>query len=87
MQHIHGNLVVEPGTRFGVVIARFNEFIGSRLLAGFEDAIVSALAEPGPAVIVARIEPGSSTGRPQMDCAWIKHRFMAALGLQAVGKR
>jgi 6,7-dimethyl-8-ribityllumazine synthase len=40
MQHIHGHLVIEKGTRFAVVIARFNEFIGSRLLSGFEDAIV-----------------------------------------------
>jgi 6,7-dimethyl-8-ribityllumazine synthase len=40
MIHIHGHLVVEPGTRFAVVIARFNELIGTRLLAGFEDAIV-----------------------------------------------
>lgn len=40
MHHIHGHLVVEPGTRFAVVIARFNELIGTRLLSGFEDAIV-----------------------------------------------
>ena len=40
MHHIHGHLVVEAGTRFAVVIARFNELIGTRLLAGFEDAIV-----------------------------------------------
>ncbi len=40
MHHIHGHLVVEPGTRFAVVIARFNDLIGTRLLAGFEDAIV-----------------------------------------------
>ena len=40
MNHFHGHLVVEPGTRFAVVIARFNELIGNRLLAGFEDAIV-----------------------------------------------
>jgi 6,7-dimethyl-8-ribityllumazine synthase len=40
MQHIHGHLVIEPGTRFAVVIGRFNELIGSRLLSGFEDAIV-----------------------------------------------
>jgi 6,7-dimethyl-8-ribityllumazine synthase len=40
MQHISGHLVVAPGTRFAVVIARFNELIGTRLLAGFEDAIV-----------------------------------------------
>ncbi|MEB3196562.1 MAG: 6,7-dimethyl-8-ribityllumazine synthase [Candidatus Sericytochromatia bacterium] len=40
MNHIHGHLVVEPGTRFAVVMARFNELIGNRLLSGFEDAIV-----------------------------------------------
>ena len=40
MNHFHGHLVVEPGMRFGVAISRFNELIGTRLLAGFEDAIV-----------------------------------------------
>ena len=40
MNHFHGHLVVEPGTRFAVAISRFNELIGTRLLAGFEDAIV-----------------------------------------------
>jgi 6,7-dimethyl-8-ribityllumazine synthase len=40
MNHFHGHLVVENGTRFAVVIARFNELIGTRLLSGFEDAIV-----------------------------------------------
>jgi 6,7-dimethyl-8-ribityllumazine synthase len=47
MQHIHGHLIVEPGSRFAVVIARFNELIGNRLLAGFEDAIVRHGGEPG----------------------------------------
>jgi 6,7-dimethyl-8-ribityllumazine synthase len=40
MNHFHGHLIVEPGTRYAVVMARFNELIGTRLLAGFEDAIV-----------------------------------------------
>ncbi len=40
MQHIHGHLVVPAGVRFAVVLGRFNELIGSRLLSGFEDAIV-----------------------------------------------
>lgn len=40
MPQIHGHLVVEPNARFAVVVSRFNEIIGSRLLAGFEDAIV-----------------------------------------------
>lgn len=46
MHHIHGHLVVEPGTRFAVIIGRFNEFIGTRLLAGFEDAIVRHGGDP-----------------------------------------
>lgn len=46
MQHIHGHLVVEPGTRFAVVIARFNDLIGTRLLAGFEDAILRHGGDP-----------------------------------------
>lgn len=46
MQHIHGHLIVEPGTRFAVVIARFNELIGTRLLAGFEDAIIRHGGDP-----------------------------------------
>jgi 6,7-dimethyl-8-ribityllumazine synthase len=40
MQHINGHLVTDAQTRFAVVIARFNEFIGTRLLSGFQDAIV-----------------------------------------------
>lgn len=46
MQHIHGHLIVEAGTRFAVVIARFNDFIGTRLLSGFEDAIVRHGGDP-----------------------------------------
>ena len=46
MQHIHGHLIVESGTRFAVVIARFNDFIGTRLLSGFEDAIVRHGGDP-----------------------------------------
>lgn len=40
MQHFHGQLVVSAQSRFAVVISRFNDLIGTRLLSGFEDAIV-----------------------------------------------
>ena len=37
---IEGNLIVKPGTRFGVVAARFNDFITEKLLAGCIDILV-----------------------------------------------
>lgn len=46
MTQIHGHLVVEPTARFAVVVSRFNELISSRLLAGFEDAILRHGGDP-----------------------------------------
>ena len=42
---IEGNLIVKPGTRFGVVAARFNDFITDKLLAGCIDFLVRHGAE------------------------------------------
>ena len=36
---IEGKLTISPGTRFGIVAARFNHFIVEHLVAGAEDAI------------------------------------------------
>ncbi|MBI3976983.1 MAG: hypothetical protein HY331_02245 [Chloroflexi bacterium] len=55
--------------------------------AAFEEAFVAALNSTGPTVIVAKVEPGSSAGRPPMDPTWIKHRFMTALGWKVDGRR
>ncbi len=51
-----GDLVVR-GTRFGIVLARFNSFIGERLLEGAVDALVRHGAERGH-IEVARV-PGA----------------------------
>jgi len=48
--------------------------------AGFEEAFTRLLGLPGPALLVARVEPGNSEGRPPLDCVFIKTRFMQALG-------
>lgn len=49
-------------------------------LAGFEEALTRLLDRPGPALLVARVEPGNSEGRPPTDCVFIKTRFLEALG-------
>ena len=37
-------------------------------------------AEPGPWVIVAKVDENAPTMKPPLDCVFIKHRFMAAIG-------
>ena len=44
MKTIQGNLNVDK-LRFGIIVARFNEFIGSRLLSGAMDALTRHGAE------------------------------------------
>ncbi len=39
MKTIQGNLNAE-GLKFGIIVGRFNEFIGGKLLSGAEDALV-----------------------------------------------
>ena len=39
MKHFEGKLLAE-GFKFGIVVGRFNEFIGSKLLSGAVDALV-----------------------------------------------
>jgi thiamine pyrophosphate-dependent acetolactate synthase large subunit-like protein len=34
----------------------------------------------GPSVIVVKVEGGAPTGKPPLDCVYIKQRFMAAMG-------
>lgn len=43
-------------------------------------AIRTALDEPGPTVIVAKVEEAAPVARPPLDCVYIKQRFMAAIG-------
>jgi 6,7-dimethyl-8-ribityllumazine synthase len=39
MAIIEGKMVVEKGTRFGIIVSRFNEFITGKLLEGALDAL------------------------------------------------
>lgn len=40
MSIIEGKMVVSKGTRIGIIVSRFNEFITSKLLGGAQDALL-----------------------------------------------
>ena len=40
----------------------------------------AALGEGGPSVIVAKVRESAPTTKPPLDCVFLKHRFMAAIG-------
>jgi hypothetical protein len=40
------------------------------------------MTEPGPWVIVAKVDESAPGGKPPLDCVLIKHRFMTAIGTQ-----
>lgn len=44
------------------------------------DAVARARAEPGPWTIIAKVAESVPTMKPPLDCVYIKHRFMAAIG-------
>jgi sulfopyruvate decarboxylase subunit beta len=52
--------------------------------AAFEQAFRHALQESGPWILVARIDNARATGRPPKSPTYIKHRFMASLGIPPV---
>jgi thiamine pyrophosphate-dependent acetolactate synthase large subunit-like protein len=43
-------------------------------------AVNIARAEAGPWVIVAKVEESAPSGKPPLDCGFIKQRFMTAIG-------
>ena len=43
-------------------------------------AIARARTEPGPWTIVAKVKESAPAGKPPLDCVFIKHRFMSAIG-------
>jgi thiamine pyrophosphate-dependent acetolactate synthase large subunit-like protein len=51
-----------------------------RTLEELRAALANARGEPGPWVIVAKVEESSPAVRPPLDCVFIKQRFMAAIG-------
>jgi thiamine pyrophosphate-dependent acetolactate synthase large subunit-like protein len=46
----------------------------------FAAAIERSRVEPGPWVIVAKVDEWAPTVKPPLDCVFIKQRFMAAIG-------
>ena len=54
----------------------------ARTAAELAGALERCAAEPGPWVIVAKVEESAPTAKPPLDCVHIKQRFMAAIGQQ-----
>ncbi|MFI5178069.1 MAG: thiamine pyrophosphate-dependent enzyme [Vicinamibacterales bacterium] len=50
-----------------------------------ERAMTRTRAEPGPWVIVAKVDESAPTVKPPQDCAFLKQRFMAAMGVPEGG--
>ena len=46
----------------------------------FGAAIARSRTEPGPWVIVAKVDEAAPAAKPPLDCVFIKQRFMAAIG-------
>jgi thiamine pyrophosphate-dependent acetolactate synthase large subunit-like protein len=46
----------------------------------FGAAIARTRTEPGPWVIVAKVDETAPAAKPPLDCVFIKQRFMAAIG-------
>ena len=46
----------------------------------FGAAITRSRTEPGPWVIVAKVDETAPAAKPPLDCVFIKQRFMAAIG-------
>jgi hypothetical protein len=49
-----------------------------------EAELRTAVARPArqPTVIVAKVAESAPTAKPPLDCVFIKHRFMTAIGSQ-----
>lgn len=53
--------------------------------SGELDMLFRETRSPGPWVIVAKVRESRPAVKPPLDCVFIKHRFMAAIGTLAVG--
>ncbi len=71
----HGADLAGAARALGIVRSRT-----ARNEVELRSAIESSLAEPGPAVIVAKVEEAAPIAKPPLDCVFIKQRFMAAVG-------
>jgi len=44
------------------------------------DELTTALNDVGPRVVVAKVAESAPTVKPPLDCVFVKHRFMTAIG-------
>ena len=51
-----------------------------REAAAFDAAVTRSLREPGPWIIIAKVEESGTAAKPPLDSPMIKRRFMAAMG-------
>jgi thiamine pyrophosphate-dependent acetolactate synthase large subunit-like protein len=76
----------ETATRHGADLEAAARALGitATSTAGTREALAEAVARArlsaGPWVIVAKVDPSTPSGRPPLDCVFIKQRFMAAIG-------
>jgi thiamine pyrophosphate-dependent acetolactate synthase large subunit-like protein len=56
--------------------------VGATTVRTMEDlrAAVTRPAAEGSLLVVAKVAESSPTVKPPLDCVWLKHRFMSALG-------
>jgi thiamine pyrophosphate-dependent acetolactate synthase large subunit-like protein len=71
----HGTDLEAAARAMGVSAA-----VTARDLDAFQAAVGRARIEPGPWVIVAKVQESAPTGKPPLDAVFIKQRFMAAIG-------
>ena len=55
-------------------------------LDALDAALALSAAEPGPTVIVARVQESGPSAKPPLDCVYIKQRFMRAIGVAEEGE-
>jgi thiamine pyrophosphate-dependent acetolactate synthase large subunit-like protein len=75
----------ETATAHGADLERAARAMGlSALTVHVEEAFGAAIARartmPGPWVIIAKVDESAPTGKPPLDCVFIKQRFMVAIG-------
>jgi thiamine pyrophosphate-dependent acetolactate synthase large subunit-like protein len=85
---VHGTTGGQPtATARGADLARTAAALGIPRTAtvdnarSLDDTLGQALTEPGPWLVVAKVRESGQAPKPPLDCVFIKHRFMAALGV------
>src|SRR5438132_11503164 len=81
-KYIEGKLIVKPGTRFGIAVARTNALVTERLLEGAIDCLVRHGADED-AITVVRV-PGAYELPAAVQALCIKGKNHAVIALGCV---